>query len=35
MIAIIDYGAGNLTSIERAVTYLGDVVETASLNSLF
>ena len=23
MIAIIDYGAGNLTSVERAVTYLG------------
>ena len=25
MIAIIDYGAGNLTSVERAVTYLGYV----------
>ena len=23
MIAIIDYGAGNLTSVERAVQYLG------------
>ena len=23
MVAIIDYGAGNLTSVERAVTYLG------------
>ena len=23
MIAIIDYGAGNLTSVERAVKYLG------------
>ena len=23
MIAIVDYGAGNLTSVERAVTYLG------------
>ena len=27
MIAIIDYGAGNLTSVDRAVKYLGYVGE--------
>ncbi len=35
MIAVVDYGAGNISSVEKAVAYLGgDVVTTAEYETI-